>query len=235
MDVAASRGVRTGPKRSGDAPAGVAASASDVFEEIASGDLLKVPGTLYLAGEAAMLRGTKRVSVIGSRHPSAEGVRRARKLAAQLAEAGVIVISGLAMGIDRAAHEGALSVPAGRTIAVLGTPLDRSNPVGHWDLQCRIAREHLVVSQFREGSKVYPSNFVARNRTMALLSHVSVIVECGDTSGTLSQASETMRLGRRLFFMKSMLARTDLEWPGRFMKAGAEPLETVEQILAVLP
>lgn len=197
-------------------------------------DQLKLPGKVYAAGDVSLLTSGFRVAIIGSRGASDEGLRRARKLAMQLAAHGVTIVSGLAKGIDRAAHEGALAVTGGRTIAVIGTPLDKVYPVEHSELQMRIAREHLVVSQLPIGAPVYPSSFVARNRTMALLSHASVIIEAGDTSGTLSQAAETQRSGRTLFFLKSVLDNATLTWPAKFQAAGAIVLQDVQQVLDVL-
>lgn len=195
--------------------------------------MLRTPKTLYAAGDLELLRGTKRVSIIGSRSASPEGARRARKLAAQLVQAGVVIVSGLAKGIDHAAHEGALEA-GGRTIAVIGTPLDKCYPAEHAELQERLCREHLVVSQFPTGVRTHPSSFVARNRTMALLSHASVIVEAGDTSGSLSQAAETQRLQHPLFFMASVLERTDLAWPPKFLATGAIVLNDAGQIVAAI-
>lgn len=199
-------------------------------------ELMNAPGVLYAAGDVSLLDpGRRRVAIVGSRKASAEGVRRARKLASLLAREGVVVVSGLAKGIDQAAHLGAIGVEGGRTVAVIGTPFERAYPAEHGPLQERLWREHLVVSQFKAGSRVYPSNFVARNRTMALLVNASVIVEAGDSSGTLSQAAETQRLGRPLFLMRSVLERPGIQWPQRFMENGARVLDEVQQLLDVLP
>lgn len=203
------------------------------LELLQSTDSMTLPGKLYAAGDVRLLKGTKRVSIIGSRDASPDGQRRAARLAKELAEAGVIVVSGLAKGIDYSAHRGAIA-SGGRTIAVIGTPLDRVYPREHADLQECIAREHLLVSQFSEGTRTFPSSFVARNRVMARLSHASVIVEAGDSSGSLSQAAETQRGGRPLFFMKSVLEKPGLEWPLKFQRAGALVLDDVEQILRLL-
>lgn len=200
-------------------------------------ELLHAPGKLYLAGDLTLLRGTKRVAIIGSRDASPEGVRRAQRLASLLVEAGYVIVSGLAKGIDRAAHDAAIKA-GGKTIAVIGTPLDRAYPAEHAELQEHIYRNHLVVSQFADGSRVFPSNFIARNRTMSLISHASVIVEAGDTSGSLSQAAETQRLRRPLFIMRSVLERTELKWPARFLESDTEPramvLDDAKQIIAVV-
>lgn len=203
---------------------------------LAPQDLLKAPGVLYAAGDVSLLRDTMRVAIIGARDSSEAGIRRAQKLASLLAREGVVVVSGLAKGVDQAAHRGSLAVDGGRTIAVIGTPLDVAYPAEHAALQEEVYRRHLLVSQFAAGSRVYPSNFVKRNRTMALLSHATVIVEAGDGSGTLSQAAETVRLQRPLFIMQSVLANPDLAWPARFIGKGARVLERAEQILdAVRP
>lgn len=192
------------------------------------------PEALYLAGDQSLLApGHPRLAIVGSRDASTEGVRRSAKLAWTLASHGVVIVSGLAKGIDRAAHEGAIQA-GGRTIAVLGNSLARCYPAEHARLQEEIYERHLLVSQFPAGQRTHKSDFVKRNRTMALLSHASVIVEAGDGSGTLSQAAETQRLGRPLFIMRSVLERPGLEWPRRFLDAGATVLESTEQVLDVL-
>lgn len=192
------------------------------------------PEVLYLAGDAALLGPhARRVAVVGSREASPEGIRRSAKLAGQLASEGVVIVSGLARGIDRAAHEAAIQA-RGRTIAVLGTSLDRCSPIAHAPLQEEIYRAHLLVSQFPPEVPTHKSDFVKRNRTMALLSHASVIVEAGEGSGTLSQAAETQRLGRPLFIMQSVLERRDLSWPQRFLEAGAQVLTSADQVLGAV-
>lgn len=200
------------------------------LELIRAEDAIKLPGRLYVAGDRSLLRGTPRVSIVGSRDASADGKKRAARLARLLAERGIVVVSGLAKGIDIAAHEGAIAA-GGKTIAVIGTPLTKAYPAEHAAMQERIYREHLLVSQFSPTTRTFQSSFVARNRTMALLSHASVVVEAGDTSGSLSQAAETQRGGRPLFFMRSVLERTGLKWPERFQATGAIVLDDVQQIV----
>lgn len=191
------------------------------------------PPALDLAGDLDLLRAPLRVAIVGSRRASDLGVRRAHRLAKELASSGAVVVSGLAEGIDRAAHEGAIR-NGGRTIAVIGTPLDRCYPAKHARLQEEIYTDHLLVSQFSPGHRTFPSDFVKRNRTMALLSHVSVIVEASDGSGSLSQAAETQRLGHPLFFMESVLSNKDLEWPERFQRHGARVLADTSEILELV-
>lgn len=211
-----------------------AALAVDLLGTLSEVERRYVPSTLHLAGDAELLGADRRrVAIVGSRSASDEGVRRAAKLSRELAQAGVVVVSGLARGIDAAAHEACIGA-GGRTIAVLGTPLEKAYPIENAKLQELIYREHLVVSQFEAGHATHKSDFVLRNRTMALLSHASVIVEAGDTSGTLSQAAETQRLGRPLFIMRSVLTMPGLAWPDRFVKNGALPLDDTAQILEAL-
>jgi DNA processing protein len=151
-----------------------------------------------------------------------------------MVERGVVIVSGLATGIDTAAHEETLE-HGGRTIAVLGTPLDEAHPASNAPLQRRLMEEHLVVTQFPAGHPTLRSNFPRRNRTMALLCHASVIVEAGESSGTLSQGWEALRLNRPLFILRSVFERSELTWPEEMRQYGARVLEDVDQILQALP
>jgi DNA processing protein len=192
------------------------------------------PDTLYLRGDPTLLQGAPRVSIVGSRDASEEGMRRARKLAQLLAKETVTVVSGLAKGVDAAAHLGAMEA-GGNTIAVLGTPLNRVYPREHAELQATIGRDHLLVSQFPEGHPITKKNFPRRNRVMALISHATVIVEAREGSGCLSQAWEAVRLGRPLFLMRSTLEIEGLSWPEGLLDYGAYVLDDIESLLPVLP
>jgi DNA processing protein len=167
-----------------------------------------------------LLREEPRVAIIGSRDASPEGLQRARALATQVVAAGGVVVSGLARGIDTAAHLGALEA-GGRTVAVIGTPLDRAHPPENADLQARIAREHLVVSQFAPGTRTTRSSFPLRNATMALLSHATLIVEAGERSGTRYQAEECERLGRSLILLDTLVHDPSVSWAAAMAERGA--------------
>ncbi len=198
------------------------------------------PERLWLEGDRSLLQRGPRVSIVGSRKASTEGLRRARKLASALAEHDIVVVSGLAYGIDRAAHEAAIEA-GGSTIAVLGTPLDKHYPEENADLQDRIGREYLLVSQFEFDKPVQPKNFPIRNRTMALLTDATVIVEAGEKSGTLHQGWEALRLGRVLFLMESVAEDPKLSWPAEMMRYGAQVLSrdnlalVIENLPAFIP
>lgn len=206
------------------------ASEQDAFREFAPEDLIgtlnkvehkNAPRTLFAAGNIGLLTsGGLRVSVVGTREPTKEGLDRTRALALELVRRGIVVVSGLAKGVDTMAHRTAIE-NRGHTIAVLGTPLDIAYPVENRELQLLIMREHLAVSQFPSGMHVGQKAFPMRNRTMALLSDATVIIEAGEGSGTLHQGWEALRLGRPLLLMESLVARTDLEWPAEMLRFGA--------------
>lgn len=192
------------------------------------------PKAIFVAGHDEWLRQGVRVAIVGSRKASSDGLKRAAKLARYLVSKDITVVSGLAEGIDHAAHTAAIEL-GGRTIAVIGTPLSEAYPSKHRALQGRMMHDHLVVSQFPAGYPTTRGNFPLRNRTMALISHASVIVEAGDGSGSLSQGWEALRLGRPLFLMASVFDRTDLTWPQQMLDYGAMVLRQPEELMARLP
>jgi DNA processing protein len=192
------------------------------------------PERLFAAGDVELIRRSARVSVVGARKPTPAGLRRARQLAVELAREGIVVVSGLAAGIDTAAHDGVLAA-GGRTIAVLGTPLDVCYPLQNRELQRRIMTEHLALSPFVPGSPVARRNFPYRNRVMALISDATVIVEADDTSGALAQGWEAIRLGRPLFILESLAEAPDLAWPGKMLRYGARVMTSTRPLLDLLP
>lgn len=185
---------------------------------------------VFCAGRPDILKAPA-VSIVGTREVSEEGRRRAARLARELAAEGVVVMSGLAKGVDTAAHLGAIE-QHGRTVAVIGTPLEKAYPAENAELQEEIYERHLLVSPFAPGETVFKGNFPKRNRVMALLSDATVIVEASDTSGTLHQAAECQRLGRWLFIMKSVADDARLTWPSGFIgKPKVKVLASTQDIL----
>lgn len=179
---------------------------------------------LYYQGAFDLLS-SRSVAVVGARQATKAGIYRARRLARLLVEQGFTVMSGLAQGIDTAAHTAALEV-GGRTIAVLGTPLHTVYPRENLQLQRQIARSHLLLSQvpfYLYSRQDYRKNrffFRERNRTMSALSAATVIVEASDRSGTLTQAEAAIQQGRKLFILNSCF-ECGLEWPEHFLARGA--------------
>jgi len=194
------------------------------------------PRELYAVGDTGILSAGPRVSVVGSRKATAGGLSRAARMARCIVERGGVVVSGLAEGIDTAAHTAAVEA-GGCTVAVLGTPLDKFYPAANRALQERLMREHLVLSQFPIGMHPGRKAFPIRNRTMALISDATLIVEAGQSSGTLHQGWEALRLGRPLFLMESLTKRSDLTWPQEMLGYGAEVLSdgTLEFFFEMLP
>jgi len=181
---------------------------------ISNGLLLRFP-QVYCVGDLSLLD-RPRVAIVGARKASSESRRRAEQLARDCAKAGVVVVSGLAEGIDYAAHMAAIE-HGGRTIAVIGTPLDKVYPSRHATLQEKIYRDHLLVSAFEWGHAFVPSNFPERNRIMARLAQATAIIEASDTSGSLHQAAESVQVGHPVFIAGAVLDNPKLNWPRRFI------------------
>jgi DNA processing protein len=175
------------------------------------------------------------VAVVGTREPSDEGKRRAEKITKSLVQDGFTVVSGLAKGIDAIAHRTAIE-SAGRTIAVIGTPLSHSYPKENKELQQEIAEDFLLLSQvpvYRYSTQDWRVNrlfFPERNITMSALTLGTVIVEAGETSGTLVQARAAIHQGRKLFILDSCFNKPGLTWPSRFEKLGAIRVRDYEDV-----
>jgi DNA processing protein len=206
----------------------------DLLGPLTGLELKYAPERLFLAGKYRLPLLHPRVAIIGTREPSEEGRKAASSIASALAEKGVTIVSGLARGIDTAVHTAAIEAE-GYTIAVLGTPLSRVNPPSNAELQHRIMLSHLAVTQFSERDPVFPSNFVIRNRTMAMVADASVIVESGNTGGSLSQGWETLRLGRPLFVHDREFSKPSLTWPKEMARYGAIRFREPSDILDLLP
>lgn len=166
------------------------------------------------------------VAIVGTRSPTEEGKARTRKLVKALVEDDFTIVSGLADGVDTTAHTTAMDC-GGRTIAVIGTPLSHVYPKANGDLQRQIAQDYLIVSQVpvhRYESQDYRRNrafFPERNKTMSALTEATIIVEAGETSGTLIQARAALEQGRKLFILDSCFQNDKLTWPQRFADKGA--------------
>ncbi len=191
------------------------------------------PSILYTAGSMGIPLSGPRVAIVGTRKPDPESVEDAKTLARALTRRGVVVVSGLAKGIDATAHKAAIDA-GGKTIAVLGTPLDRTYPAENAGLQAEVIKNHMAISQFKIGSEVFRSNFIRRNRVMALIADASVIVQASESSGSISQGYEALRLGRPLFIWKRLFD-SQLAWPKEMEKFGAVRLSEPNELLETLP
>lgn len=194
---------------------------------------------LYYQGEWDLVYSPKRVAIVGTREPSDEGLRRTRKLVGMLVKEGYTIVSGLAKGVDTAAHEAAIE-HGGETIAVIGTPLDQAYPKQNTELQRRIASHYLLISQvpvLRYSRRSWEWNrlfFPERNITMSALTHATIIVEAGETSGTLIQARAALAQGRKVFILDSNFLNPKLTWPHKYAKKGAIRVRDLDDIRAHL-
>ncbi|WP_256203268.1 DNA-processing protein DprA [Sphingopyxis sp. YR583] len=194
---------------------------------------------LYYQG-AWELAETRAAAVVGTRDPSPESIKRAQRVARELAERGITVISGLARGIDTAALRSAIEA-GGKVIGVIGTPLGVTYPPENRKLQERIAEEHLLISQvplLRYAAQTPQHNrffFPERNATMSALSEATIIVEAGETSGTLTQARAAIYQRRKLLILESCFQHPGLKWPARYEAQGAIRIRTSEDLARALP
>ncbi|MFG6561662.1 DNA-processing protein DprA [Sulfitobacter sp. 1A15299] len=181
------------------------------------------PDVLYTAGYTALLTEGSRVAIVGSRKATPDGIKRAQAVTRALVQQGIIVVSGLAEGIDTVAHRTVIE-EGGRTIAVLGTPLSKADPATNARLLEEIKRDHLAISQFPEGYPGKSENFPRRNRTMALICDATIVIEASEKSGTRHQGWEAIRLGRDLYLLEDVAINPNLTWPKQLIEYGAQIL-----------
>ncbi|MGD0664997.1 MAG: DNA-processing protein DprA [Rhabdochlamydiaceae bacterium] len=175
------------------------------------------------------------VAVVGTRNPTQEGIRRTEYLVKRLTQDNIVIVSGLAKGIDTAAHLTAIQ-NGGFTIAVIGTPLNCYYPLENKELQNKIASDHLLISQVpfsRYLRQTYRENrlfFPERNITMSALTDATIIVEAGETSGTLIQARAALDQGRKLFILENNFLNPALTWPKKYQEKGAIRVKDYDEI-----
>ena len=192
-------------------------------------DIHDPPATLHVLGDAGALT-RPQVAIVGSRRASAAGQRLARELAAELVAAGLAVCSGLARGIDGAAHRGALDA-GGSTVAVMATGIDDVYPPRHQPLAAALQATGCLVTEFPRGTSPLPHNFPRRNRIISGLSLGVVVVEAAPRSGSLITARCALEQGREVF----ALPWSPLHGAGRgclqLLRDGAKMVETVQDVL----
>ncbi|MGH2996437.1 MAG: DNA-processing protein DprA [Gaiellaceae bacterium] len=198
------------------------------------GQLHDPPLQLYLRGDASpALLARPAVAIVGARSCSAYGAEVARTLGRELAASGVVVVSGLARGIDGEAHRGALDAQ-GPTLAVLGCGIDRDYPRSHADLARRVAAAGLIVSEYPPGVEPAPWRFPARNRIIAGLCLATVVVEARERSGALITADFALELGREVFAVPGEITAARSAGTNDLLRQGAAPLLGVDDVLEAL-
>jgi DNA processing protein len=190
------------------------------------------PGILYVTGSPEILT-EPQLAIVGSRHPTPGGAETARAFAAHLARSGLVITSGLALGIDAAAHEGALHA-GGATVAVVATGPDRVYPARHRELAHRIAAFGAVVSEFPVGTTARPEHFPQRNRIISGLAAGTLVVEAALGSGSLITARYAVEQGREVFAIPGSIHNPVVKGCHRLIRQGATLVETAQDVLEEL-
>ncbi|BEP37967.1 DNA-processing protein DprA [Variovorax sp. V59] len=199
------------------------------------------PLMLYVLGAAdfELTQLGHSIAVVGSRNPTPQGAANARAFARALGEAGLPVVSGLALGVDGAAHQGALDaagdMPRLATVAVVGTGLDRVYPARHRDLAHRITLQGLIVSELPLGTPPLTQNFPKRNRLIAGLARGTLVVEAALASGSLITARLTSEQGKEVFAIPGSIHSPQSRGCHALIRQGAKLVESVNDILEELP
>jgi DNA processing protein len=189
------------------------------------------PIGLFVRGNADLdLLSRPAVAVVGARACSSYGGHVARSLGRELASAGLVVISGLARGIDGAAHRGALEAD-GLTVAVLGCGIDRDYPASHRELARGIVERGLIVSEYAPGVEPAPWRFPARNRVIAGLAAATIVVEARERSGALITADLALEEGREVFAVPGEITSSLSKGTNALLRLGATPLTGVSDVL----
>ena len=204
-------------------------------------EMVDPPLMLYVLGAADfdLTQLTNSIAVVGSRNPTPQGAANARAFARALGDAGLPVISGLALGVDGAAHQGALDAagdaPRLATVAIVGTGLDRVYPARHRDLAHRITQHGLIVSELPLGTPPLTQNFPKRNRLIAGLARGTLVVEAALQSGSLITARLTSEQGKEVFAIPGSIHSPQSRGCHALIRQGAKLVESVNDILEELP
>ena len=195
-------------------------------------ELRDMPPVLFTWGDVTVLERKAAVSVVGTRRASAYGVRVASLLTETLASAGAVIVSGGALGIDSAAHEGALRAEGGKTVAVLGCGLGTDYLRENVGLRKRIAQNGVVVSEFLPFAPASRYTFPRRNRIISCLSLGTVVIEAGEKSGSLITARCALEQGRDLFAVPGDVVSSAFTGANRLIRDGAVPVFSPRDVLA---
>lgn len=195
-------------------------------------DIADPPTLIYVRGRLDLLQ-RPTLAIVGSRNPTPQGIKNAENFSAALAQSGLIIVSGLALGIDTAAHLAALSVQ-GDTIAVIGTGIDRIYPARNLDLARRIVKQGCIISEFPLGTPAVAHNFPRRNRLISGLARGVLVVEAAAESGSLITARLAGEQGKEVFSIPGSIHSPQARGCHKLIKQGAKLVETVQDILEEL-
>lgn len=197
-------------------------------------DLSHPPAGLWSVGDATCLTAApdRAIAIVGTREPTPYGIRMAARLAGACARAGLVVVSGMARGVDVAAHRAALEA-GGRTIGVQGTGVDVPYPVAHRTFLTEMGRRALVVSEVEPGTRAFPGCFPRRNRIIAALCQVTLVVEAGFRSGAVNTATQALELGRVVAGVPGRIDDPTAAGVNLLIRDGAQVITDVDDLLGL--
>ncbi|MFN0099830.1 MAG: DNA-processing protein DprA [Gemmatimonadaceae bacterium] len=198
------------------------------------GDLPRRPAGLWCMGDPSAMEAApgRHVAIVGTREASPYGIRIAERLATVAVRAGLVVVSGLARGIDAAAHRAALQA-GGRTIGVQGTGVDVPYPASHRTLHAALVARGTVLSEMEPGTGATPGCFPRRNRLIAALCQVTVVVEAPFKSGAINTATQALELGRTVAAVPGRVDETTAQGSNQLIRDGAQVIAEVADLLAL--
>lgn len=189
------------------------------------------PGEIYCRGDTGLLNFRPSVAIVGSRRATDYGLKQTRKIAFTLAKSGIVVVSGLALGVDAEAHRGALEA-GGKTIAVLGCAIDEIYPAQNQSIGDKILKSNnLIISEYPPGAVIYKTNFPQRNRIIAGLSQAVIITEAAEKSGALITAFLALDYNREVFALPGNIDRINSKGTNYLIKIGASCLTDASDVL----
>ena len=188
------------------------------------------PVVLYLKGSLPDIDSLPVFGIVGSRKPTLDSAAFACKMAKELTQAGMLIVSGMAQGVDSRAAEGALQ--SGSTIAVLGTAIDNPYPKSNWGLYRDIIKKGAVISEYPPGARTYPDSFIERNRIISGLSIGLLVVQAGKKSGSLKTARFAEDFGRYVFVSPGLPTSDDWEGSNELLRSGAFYTAGAQDILS---
>ncbi len=197
-------------------------------------NLSNPPAGLWCVGDPGLLAGSpdRLVAIVGTREPTPYGIRIATRLAAASARAGLVVVSGMARGVDIAAHRAALAA-GGQTIGVQGTGVDVPYPVAHRSFLDEMGRRALVVSEVEPGTVAFPGCFPRRNRIIAALCRVTLVVEAGFKSGAVNSATHALEMGRVVAGVPGRIDDPTAAGVNLLIRDGAQVITEVDDLLGL--
>ena len=203
----------------------------DIYSKLLA-NTADAPLYLFLKGDVTLLN-EKSVCVVGSRNANKISMENTDRIVKSLIHRNIVVNAGLARGIDTATHTSALK-NNGKTIAVIGTPINRYYPKENKNLQMEIEKKGLVVSQYPPCNEIYRWNFPLRNATMSGISLATIIMEAGEGSGALKQADYALKQNRDVLIPQSAVNNDSIVWPKKYIKRGAKMFTTLRDVLEIL-